>query len=424
MKICVMGTGSQGAGLAGLLAMEPDVEKLIIADYSKQALDSATELIGTLGDRIRVKDISSAQVDAGNEDEVAQVIAGCDIVFNGIIPKYNIPIMKACIRERCHYLDLFASPYEGPGLPKSETIGAQFDLSEEFKKAGITALPSIGMSPGWTSLAAQHAIDRLDEVNDVIIRWGDFIDTDEFFAPISPIVIFHEWFGAPYPVCTEDGKQKAVDLVSSEEDFEFPEPIGTRTIYTVTSHPDIVLIPQFAGKPVHRCEEKGGIFLGGLSMKDVWFKAIQKATSAQGDATGNVNMMQEFANQFTLPNEYGRLLKEKKIKEHAVCFSCEVNGYQNGNYIRHIQYYTSLLEDSLKHLPWASPAVYGTVGGMPIELVLALGRGEINKPGVFSIGELGISDQLNRAMARRGQILTEKIICPSGLSYSGKREIQ
>ncbi len=32
----------------------------------------------------------------------------------------------------------------------------------------------------------------------------------------------------------------------SEEEFVFPDPIGKRKIYTVTAHPDIVLIPMFS----------------------------------------------------------------------------------------------------------------------------------------------------------------------------------
>lgn len=101
--------------------------------------------------------------------------------------------MKACIKEKCHYLDLFASPYEGDGISKEETIGAQFELDNEFKEIGRLALPSIGMSPGWTSLASQYMMDTMDEVDDVVIRWGDYIDTDEFLAPISPITVFEEW---------------------------------------------------------------------------------------------------------------------------------------------------------------------------------------------------------------------------------------
>lgn len=409
MKVCIIGSGSQGTGLAGLLAMERDVESLIIADYSQECLDTAKSLIDTLGNAICARGIFFEQVDASDTNAVAKVIRGCDIVFHCIIPKFNIPVMKACIQEKCHYLDLFAAPYEGNGITHGETIGAQFELDGEFKRIGRLALPSVGMSPGWTSLAAQNMIDQMDEIDEVVIRWADYLDTDVYIAPVSPYVLYHEWFGAPGPVRTVNGKCELVNLLQSEEEFAFPEPIGKRKIYTVTSHPDIVLIPQFAGKPVTICEEKGGIFIGKMTMEDVWVKGIQEATSRQGDSREDINMMEEFGKALAPPIAFGQLLKEKRIRDHAVCFSCEVRGRKNKGHVSHICYYTSTLEEAQKHLPWASPAVYGTVGGMPIELVLGIGRGEISQTGVWSVGNLGMADKLNRGMAARGQIITEKI---------------
>ena len=104
------------------------------------------------------------------------------------------------------------------------------------------------------------------------------------------------------------------------------------------------------------------------------------------------------------------MLKKGKIKEHAVCFSCEVNGIIKGKYIRKISYYTSTLEEAQKHLPWASPAVYGTIGGLPVELVLAMGRKEINDAGVKCVAELHLEEQINAALINRGHRLTEKVI--------------
>lgn len=409
MKVCIIGSGAQGTGLAGLLAMEPDVEKLVIADYSERSLQSAKSQLHSLGDKIQAKEITVRQVDASSTADVAEVIRGCDIVFHCIIPKFNIPIMKACLQEKCNYLDLFAAPYEGNGISYDETIDAQLALDQEFREINRIALPSVGMSPGWTSLAAQYMIDGMDTVDSVIIRWGDFINTDEFLAPVSPYVLYHEWFGAPGPVRTVDGACEVVGLVESEETFRFPEPIGERSIYTVTSHPDIVLIPRFADKPVHICEEKGGIFIGKLSMKDVWIKGIQAATAEQGDSENSINMMESFGKTLLQPREFGRLLSEGKIRDHAVCFSCEVSGQKDGGTVHHTCYYTSTLEEAQKHLSWASPAVYGTVGGMPIELVLRIGRGMVPQTGVWSVGNLGIAKELNEAMAHRGQIITETI---------------
>lgn len=76
MKICIVGTGSQGTGLAGLLSMEEDVERLVIADYSEKNLKICLELIQTLGSRIKVKDIRAEKVNASDVLDVARVIAG------------------------------------------------------------------------------------------------------------------------------------------------------------------------------------------------------------------------------------------------------------------------------------------------------------------------------------------------------------
>lgn len=51
MKVCIIGSGSQGTGLAGLLAMEPDVETLILADYFTESVEKAYALVQTLEKR-------------------------------------------------------------------------------------------------------------------------------------------------------------------------------------------------------------------------------------------------------------------------------------------------------------------------------------------------------------------------------------
>lgn len=66
-------------------------------------------------------------------------------------------------------------------------------------------LPRRGISPGWTSLASQYMMDSMDEVEDVIIRWADYLDSDEFLAAISPITLFDDGQGKrnlPCPIFT------------------------------------------------------------------------------------------------------------------------------------------------------------------------------------------------------------------------------
>jgi len=409
MKIAIVGCGSQGTGLGGLLAMEPDVDTLVLADYNPQMVTTARRFIESLQSRLKVKHIVEAKVDASTSAEVARTIDGVDLVFNGTIPTFNLPIMHACIAKRAHYLDLFGLPFEGPGVNPDETVGAQFALDEQFRVNDIIAVPSVGMSPGWTSLAVEYMLEGMDSLQEVIIRWADWLDTDVLIAPISPIVIFHEWFGPPHPVAMIDGKVAAIDLIGSEEAFQFPSPIGSREVYTVTAHADLTLIDRFLKKPIRRIEEKGSIVLGTMGMKDVWLKAISHQTPRHAGVE-KLNMLETFSESFISPIKFKEYYDAGLIRNAALSFTVECRGIAKGSETRHTCYYTSTLETAMKHLPWASHAVYGTIGGVPIELLLRICRGEVEARGVVNLPDLGISAELMRATAERGQILTERIV--------------
>jgi hypothetical protein len=353
------------------------------------------------------------QADAGDSSELSCLLAGADIVFNATVPAFNLPIMRTALTIGSHYLDLFAFPVEGDGVARAQTIGGQFELHEDFVAAGLTALPSVGVTPGWTSLAAQQGIDALDTVEEVIIRFLDWVDTDEMFVPVSPAVVMHEWLGAPFPARSRRGVIESVDLLDSEEIFDFRGAIGRRSVFTVTAHPDIVLIPHFAGKPIARCEEKFGIQVGSLDTKSVLIKALQKVTSHQGPQRQAINILEQLSKEFRSPTEFDALLAAGQIHDAVVTFTTEVNGYRGGRFQRHVSYYTATLATAREHLPWASPAVYGTVGGMPIELVLALGRGEITTAGVLSVAQLDIAADLTARMLARGQQIEQVVLVDS-----------
>lgn len=415
VKVAVVGSGNQGTGLAGLLAKEKDVEQIVLADCDEAMVQTAMSLVrGLDGVDLQRLRLVPAVVDASAADDVAKVIAGSDIVFNGTVPAFNLPIMEACLKEGAHYLDLFGLPSEGPGVSRSETVGAQLELDGDFMVQGLLALPSVGMSPGWTSLAADYMIAGMDTVESVVIRWADWLDTTAFIAPISPVVLFEEWFGAPYPLCIQDGVPTEVDLLESEEEYEFPQPVGSMPVYTVTAHPDIVLIPRFCDKPIGRVEEKGGIVIGSLTMKDIWIKAF-RAQCAKTAPEPDDSAEERFVSAFMAPIEFFRLYESGELKDAALSFTTEAIGTKRGQPIKHTCCYTSTLELAQKHLPWASHSVYGTVGGMVIELVLGLGRGKIGERGVLSVSKLADTNWLWKGMAARGQVMTERIERAIGL---------
>lgn len=402
MKVVIIGSGAQGTGLASLLSLEQDVTSLVLADYSADALNVAKESIESLGYSKKVKDIRYVTVDAGNEDEVGKILSGSDIVFNGTIPKFNFPIMKAALAEKLHYIDLFGAPYEDEGVSYEETISAQFDLSEDFKKAGVLGVPSLGLTPGWTTLVGVKSIQELDDVSDVIIRFYVYIDSEKFYLPVAPGIFFGEWLGAPYPSRTVNGKVEAVDLLESEEEFDFLEGIGKRKVYTVTTSPNIFILPLLAGKPIGRVEEKAGTGVGKWETKDLIVKALQSATSKQGWEKENINIVEKIAEEVIPPREFINLVKSGDIKWEGSSVSIEVIGTKNGKKIRKISHCNSDFSWTSKYLPSSSSSVFGVIGGLTIETVLGLGRGEIKETGVLPVSSLAIREELLERMKQRG----------------------
>lgn len=409
MKVVILGSGAEGTGLAGLLVKESEIEQLVLGDYSEAALENTKKNLSLLGDSILGKEIQYRRVDARNIDDVAKVIHGADVAVNAILPKFNIPIMKACIRERVNYCDLLTSP-DGPGIPKEETFTAQTELNEEFKKANIIGIPYVGISGGWVSLVVKNAIENFDTLDEVWIYFYEYIDTDEFLAPVIPIVVVSQFIGAPGPLSNKYGELKVVDFIGSGEEYSFPGPAGKRPIYTINSLGDIVLIPDFAGKPIRRVEAKAGVGIGKLETKDILLTALFKASLKQGFERDNINIIEAMADTFLLPNEYSRLLAEGKIRDDYFTMVIEVRGHKESEYLRYISWSITTLEETRKHLPWCGPTVYSTVGGTPVEFVLAMGRGDIDQRGVLRVADVADRQKILDAVARRGHILGEKIL--------------
>jgi saccharopine dehydrogenase-like NADP-dependent oxidoreductase len=317
--------------------------------------------------------------------------------------------MKACVSESAHYCDLLTLP-DGPGTPKEETFAAQQELDRAFKEADAIAIPYVGISGAWISLVAKSAIDRLDSVDEVLICFCAHIDTDEFIAPVAPIVQVSMFFGPPGPLAYQDGELVPVELVGSEEQFDFPGPAGRRSVYTINALGDIALIPQFAGKPIGRLEAKVALGLGRMDTQDIWATALAKAALRQGGAKESINIVDALADTFLGPKDYSRLLRDGRILDDHFTMVVEVRGKKEGRNCRHRNWSITTLEETRKHLPWSWPAVYSNVGGTPVEYVLAMARGEITERGVLRVTDLSNGQQILDAVARRGHILGEETL--------------
>ena len=410
MKVCVIGCGNQGGCFAGLLAMEKDIEKIVLADRDINVAKKVLYLIKSLGDKVKVKDIVIDTVDALDTKDVARVAKGSKLIFNGILPFCNIPIMKGCLMIGAHYMDLYSLSKENPEVPYNETIEAQLELDEEFNVAGLTALPCEGVQPGWVNLAAQYIIDQMDTVDSVIVRGLTWVESRELIAQGPDklqIMLNLHLFPSSY---IKDGKVIQLDSVDDGEEWEFPEPAGKKKVYMESVAAVEKIIQLFSGKPIKLLMSKGAILGGTSDIKETIFKAVREQV-IKHPGTENINILDVLASSLKpMANvDFKEALESGLLTKGADASSVDIIGIKDGQKAHHILYYVSSLQEAVKHIPWVGNSAYGTTGGMPIVTALMLLRGEISKRGVITPAQLENPKKIFRRLEERGHYLCEKI---------------
>ena len=404
MRICIVGCGNQGLGMAGLLAAEGDVEQVLLLDSDERKAEAALDVLA-VADVEGLERFTAKCADAADVDELGWAASGCDLVFNATLPFLNLPVMRASLAAGAHYIDLFSLSRAMEGVPDEETLEAQLELDGEFKAAGLAAFPCLGVSPGWTTLTAKYLAAQLDQVDQVIVRNIDWIDSDELLAPAPPPIMLGLWLGPPGPHYLEAGAAVPCDLLASEELYEFPAPVGPQKIYAQAFLSDGVLIGEYAGKPIRRIDERGAVLSGGLGLKDIWLKALHTQTCAGG--SGDLLALLGAAFRDTTDVDLQVALEEGSIRDGAFVSAVEARGSLGGQPAAITLSCVSTLEAGMKWLPWAPPGVFGTSGGIPIEVLLMVCRGEFTQRGVIPVTSLPDPAEIYRRMRARGHRITE-----------------
>src|SRR5713101_3928801 len=215
MHIIVLG----GAGAMGRIAVRTlteyrDVDQITIADYNEQR---AHEVAATFNSsKIAVK-----QIDVNDQDRLCSLLCGADVVLNAFEYVFNLPVLKACVKEKVHYADL------GGLFHMTRKL---MDMSAEVEAAGITAILGMGGTPGITNMLARAAVDKFDSVESIKVQLG----CSDATPSAAPLV-------APYSIrtildeCTkeaqvfQDGAWYPQRPLSGEEEMVFPLPVGRAT---------------------------------------------------------------------------------------------------------------------------------------------------------------------------------------------------
>lgn len=268
MKTMVLGVGAVGSVAAEVLANSVEFEQVILADMNLERAKRVEKKISN--DRVTVK-----KVDASDVDGMAKAFQGIDLVLNGVIPRFNLGIMDACLKAKANYADMawdIALDTTKAGDTIKETPAwIQLKKDAEFKKAGLTGMMGLGCDPGLSNLFARMAADKLDKVKQILVRDGDngAVEGHKFAPMWSPETLIEEVL-MPATVY-KNGAYRKLPPFSGKELFEFPEPVGRLPIYNV-DHEEAETLPTFIGEVLGKgcdyCDFK-------IALDDSYVEAIQ-----------------------------------------------------------------------------------------------------------------------------------------------------
>jgi saccharopine dehydrogenase-like NADP-dependent oxidoreductase len=238
MKILVVGTGGVGSAVAAVAQGRSFFERMTLADLDATRPQAVVDRLGE-PDRF-----AAAQVDASSKESVLEAIreSRADAVLNACDPRFNPPILAACLEARTTYLDM-AMTLSGPRTMLGEEQLAQHDA---WAEAGTLCLAGIGVEPGLSDVFARYAADHLfSEVEEVGVRDGaDLVVEGYDFAPTFSIWTTIEECLNP-PLVWERGRGwYTTEPFSEPEVFDFPEGIGPLECVNV-EHEEVVLVPRW-----------------------------------------------------------------------------------------------------------------------------------------------------------------------------------
>ncbi|MBI4043739.1 MAG: saccharopine dehydrogenase NADP-binding domain-containing protein [Candidatus Diapherotrites archaeon] len=243
-KIAVVGgTGSMGRVIVRDLMETAHGHEIIVIGRDKKRIANALK-------SYRKKNVLGRLGDASHSKALARALKGCKVCINAAQYELNVNVMRACIKAKCHYLDL-------GGL--FHMTRRQLKLHGTFKRAGLLGILGMGAAPGITNMLAWEASKKLDTVERVHIRVGgrDFTKAGNevplvFAYSIQTLLEEH----SKKPMVFERGKFKEVLPRTGMESYAFPAPIGRlKALHTL--HSEVATLPvSLKKKGIRACNFK------------------------------------------------------------------------------------------------------------------------------------------------------------------------
>jgi saccharopine dehydrogenase-like NADP-dependent oxidoreductase len=190
-------------------------------DLARDALFHAERLFDRI-DFVGVEDFGA--VFDGTAPETAR-LAGVDVLVNAAHPGFNRPMLALALRLGAHAVDLASDMYDAE-TERTLTF-AQYEVDDDLRARGLTALINLGISPGVTNfligqrlLELREARRRDLEVESVDLYLLEDIDSDEVVFSWSPLVALEEL--AQQPRLLRDGHLLILEPFKDPREYRFP----------------------------------------------------------------------------------------------------------------------------------------------------------------------------------------------------------
>lgn len=157
MKIGVLGTGLMGKEVARDLAGSDGISDIGLADIDLQrAQDICYQLQSPL--------MTAYQVNAKNEDELADFMSHFDVVVNALFYTFNEVVAKTGIKVGTSVVDL--------GGHIDHITDKVLDLEGEARAAGVTIIPDLGVAPGMINILSGYGVSKLEKAASIQLFVG------------------------------------------------------------------------------------------------------------------------------------------------------------------------------------------------------------------------------------------------------------
>ena len=354
-SVLLIGCGGVGSVVAHHLASRDVFGDIVLADVDGElAKRTASHLAGS--------NVRAMQLDAGDETALQEAMAGCRLVINTALPRFNRGIQEAALQAGLNYLD-----------PANDVD--PFARADRWVDRGLTAICGMGEDPGLSNVFARHAADGMDRVESIKVRDGDTASSPDhpFIALFSPETFIEETL-APSRIWTE-GRYETVPPFGAFEMYEFPPPLGPLPVYSV-DHEEVETLPGFIGKGVRYVD----------------FKLALDATTVQTlKLFRDLRLLERGPPGGPSPRKalFAALPRPVDLAGHVDGYAAvlvEVTGEKAGSRVTHTLYSILGHRESSKRFG-ATATAYLTGTGAAVGAVL-LASGTIAKPGMFSPEQL------------------------------------